>query len=149
MSAPTRGTATQKSARPMLTPSAATSADTSRTETRSLIAASKVSGTDVYNRQGNSLGSIYDVMIDKHSGKVDYAIMAFGGFLGMGKDYHPLPWHVLKYDERLGGYVIDLDPKYLQGGPAYATGDMPNWDSGEYGRQVDDYYAMSTPGLGL
>src|SRR5262245_33318692 len=68
-------------------------------ETRSLIAASKVEGTNVYNRRGESLGSIYDVMIDKRSGNVAYAVMSFGGFLGMGERYHPLPWAVLDYDE--------------------------------------------------
>ncbi len=149
MSTQTQGTAMQNAASSRHTSSAAINADTSRDETRSLIAASKVNGTNVYNRQGDSLGSIYDVMIDKPSGKVDYAIMAFGGFLGMGQNYHPLPWHVLTYDEHLGGYVTDLDPKYLQGGPAYASSDTPDWGSGEYGRQVDDYYARSTPGLGL
>ena len=72
-------------------------------ETGSLIAASKVNGTHVYNGQGESLGSIYDVMIDKRSGKVAYAVMSFGGFLGMGEDYHPLPWSVLTYDTESRG----------------------------------------------
>ena len=66
--------------------------DASRNETRSLIVTSKANGTHVYNREGNSLGSIYDVMINKRGGMAEYAILSFGGFLGMGKDYHPLPW---------------------------------------------------------
>ena len=57
----------------------------------SLIAASKVNGTTVYNTAGEKLGSVYDVMIDKRSGKAAYAIMSFGGFLGIGDSYHPLP----------------------------------------------------------
>ena len=61
-------------------------------ETSSLIAADKVQGTWVYNAAGENLGSIYDLMIDKKSGNVAYAIMSFGGFLGIGNDYHPLPW---------------------------------------------------------
>jgi PRC-barrel domain len=92
-------------------------------ETGSLIAASKVNGTNAYNGQGESLGSIYDVMIDKQSGKVAYAVMAFGGFLGMGEDYHPLPWSVLTYDTQQGGYVVNLDKEALEGAPRYAESD--------------------------
>ena len=54
-------------------------------------------------------------MIDRPSGKVAYAIMSFGGFLGMGNQYHPLPWSVLKYDTNLGGYVVNLDKRQLEG----------------------------------
>ena len=55
------------------------------------------------------------LMIDKPSGKVAYAIMSFGGFLGMGNQYHPLPWSVLKYNANLGGYVVHLDKRRLEG----------------------------------
>ena len=69
-------------------------------ETGNLIASDKVQGTNVYNAAGDNLGAIHDVMIDKPSGKVAYAIMTFGGFLSMGNQYHPLPWSVLKYDTK-------------------------------------------------
>ena len=72
-------------------------------ETTALIAASKVQGAEVYNAAGESLGSIHDLMIDKISGNVAYAIMSFGGFLGMGNSYHPLPWPLLQYDTSKGG----------------------------------------------
>ena len=74
----------------------------------SLISAGKVQGTDVYNTGGEKLGDIYDVMLDKRSGRIAYAIMSFGGILGIGKQYHPLPWQTLKYDTRQGGYVVGL-----------------------------------------
>src|ERR687898_912245 len=86
-------------------------------ETSSLISSDKVEGTAVYDRRGEKLGSIHSVMIDKISGKVAYAVMSFGGFLGIGDRYHPLPWHVLTYDTRQGGYVVDLDPSMLKGAP--------------------------------
>ncbi len=111
-------------------------------ETGSLIAASKVEGTNVYNRQGESLGSIYDVMIDKRSGQVAYAVMSFGGFLGMGESYHPLPWKVLTYDESQGGYVVDLDKERLQNAPAYGVNDAPDWSNRDYSRRIDDYYGI-------
>lgn len=118
-----------------------TSPDLAERETTSLIAASKVNGTTVYNPAGDSLGSIHDVMLDKRSGHVTFAVLSFGGFLGMGAKYHPLPWNKLTYDERQGGYVVDLDKSVLEGAPAYAASDSPDWDNGRYGNTVDEYYA--------
>jgi sporulation protein YlmC with PRC-barrel domain len=105
-----------------------------------LIAASKVNGTNVYNAAGDKLGSVYDVMIDKHSGKTEYAIMSFGGFLGIGDSYHPLPWKALTYDERQGGYVVNIDRSRLEGAPTYTAGDAAAWGDPAYGRRVNDYY---------
>lgn len=117
--------------------------DVSLSETPSLIAASKVNGTSVYNRSGDSIGSIYDVMLDKRTGRVDYAIMSFGGFLGMGEHYHPLPWHALRFDDRHNGYVVDIDIDRLKEGPSFATSATPDWSDGLYGRRVDDYYGVT------
>jgi len=107
-----------------------------------LIAAGKVNGTKVYNAAGEKLGSVYDVMIDKRSGKAEYAIMSFGGFLGIGDSYHPLPWHLLNYDERQGGYVVNLDPSRLEGAPHYRERDTSTWNDPAYGRRIDDYYGL-------
>lgn len=106
-----------------------------------LIAASQVNGTSVYNRAGESLGSIYDVMLEKVSGKAEYAIMSFGGFLGIGDRYHPLPWQALTYDPAKGGYVVDLDRRRLEGAPSYAANEFGLWDDPAYGRRVSDYYS--------
>ena len=72
-------------------------------ETNTLISSDKVEGTAVYNRTGEKLGSIHTVMIDKVSGKVAYAVMSFGGFLGIGDRYNPLPWDVFTYGDPLSG----------------------------------------------
>jgi PRC-barrel domain protein len=117
--------------------------DASRSETRTLIAASKVEGTAVYNRQGEALGSVYDVMIDKRSGDAAYAVMSFGGFLGIGKSYHPVPWNILDYDESQSGYVVDVNKEMLEKAPTYAQGQEPNWADHSYVRQIDDYYGSS------
>ena len=114
------------------------------TTSGSLIAASKVNGTNVYNPAGEKLGSVYDVMIEKVSGRSMYAVMSFGGFLGMGEKYHPLPWAALTYDERLGGYVVDLSKDLLEAAPSY--GAEFQWTS-DYGRQVDDYYRVRRSGI--
>ncbi|MEF2552930.1 PRC-barrel domain-containing protein [Aurantimonas sp. A2-1-M11] len=104
------------------------------------IEASRVSGTAVYNTDGDHLGHIHDLVIGKQDGQVKYAIMSFGGFLGIGEEYHPLPWHVLKYDERQGGYVVGITLDQLQGAPRYAAGAEPGWNDPDYGRRIDDYY---------
>lgn len=107
-----------------------------------LIAASKVNGTAVYSRAGEKLGSIYDVMLEKVSGEASYAIMSFGGFLGIGDRYHPLPWHELTYDPEMGGYVVDLDRSRLEGAPSYTADETTMWDDPEYGRRIDEYYDL-------
>jgi hypothetical protein len=109
-------------------------------ETSTLISSDKVDGTAVYNREAEKLGSIHTLMIDKVSGKVAYAVMSFGGFLGMGDRYHPLPWNVLTYDTSQGGYVVDLDRSRLEGAPTYASSETPNWGDRRWNQQVYDYY---------
>lgn len=116
------------------------SGDISTNETKALISASKVNGTTVLNPAGENLGSIYDVMIDKRSGRVQYAIMSFGGFLGIGESYHPLPWHLLKYDPANSSYIVDISKDRLQGGPSYAQSASPDWSTGIYGQEVETYY---------
>jgi PRC-barrel domain len=111
-------------------------------ETDRLIASNKVEGTAVYNRQGERLGSVYNFMVDKRSGQVAYAVMSFGGFLGMGDSYHPLPWKALAYDTNLGGYMVDLDNDKLKAGPSYAASASPTWDR-TYSERIDRYYGVS------
>ena len=82
-------------------------------------------------------------MVDKRSGKVEYAVMSFGGFLGLGQSYHPLPWRVLTYDTGKGGYVVDLDKDRLRGAPSYTGSEAPDWSDPSYGRRIDDYYGGS------
>jgi uncharacterized protein YrrD len=108
-----------------------------------LIAADKVNGTNVYNPAGDTLGSIDDIMIDKVSGRAIYAVMSFGGFLGMGEKFHPLPWATLKYDAQKGGYVVNLDKQILEGAPYYDRGSEFTWTR-DYGREVDSYYKTTS-----
>jgi uncharacterized protein YrrD len=106
-----------------------------------LIAAERVNGTNVYNTKGEKLGHIEDIMIDKASGQTIYAVMSFGGFLGMGET-HPLPWSTLKYDQRQDGSVVNLDKEALESAPTY-EGDDFAWTS-DYGRRVDKHYNVPT-----
>ena len=105
-----------------------------------LIAAGALHGTPVYNRAGERLGSLHDVMLDPVSGKAEYAIMSFGGFLGIGSRHHPLPWASLAYDASRGAYVVDVDRATLEGAPSYDPEDISAWEDPTYGRQLYDYY---------
>jgi sporulation protein YlmC with PRC-barrel domain len=88
-------------------------------EIGSLISADKVHGTDIYNRNGDNLGEVENVMIDKHTGKVAYAVVTFGGFLGIGAERRALPWSVLTYDVDKGGYVVAAADDVLRQAPLY------------------------------
>ncbi len=91
--------------------------DLDRRESGNLIGSDKVEGTSVYSMTDEKIGDIERVMIDKKSGKVAYAVMSFGGFLGIGDDHYPVPWAKLTYDEELGGYRTDLRKEQVEGAP--------------------------------
>ena len=112
-------------------------------ETNQLIASNKVEGTAVYNRDGDRLGSVYNFMVDKHSGKVEYVVMSFGGLLGLNEKHHPLPWDQLTYDTDRGGYVVNLSTEQLASAPSYLAGEEPTFDR-SYSEQVYGYYTGET-----
>jgi sporulation protein YlmC with PRC-barrel domain len=107
--------------------------------TSGLIAASRVTGTNVYNKEGKEIGSVQDLMIDKRSGNITYAIISFGGFLGLGTGHYPLPWKAFKYDMGLGGYVTEIIAPQLQGAPSHPKDSEPDWTGG-YESRTHDYY---------
>jgi sporulation protein YlmC with PRC-barrel domain len=105
-----------------------------------LIAASKVEGKPVFDTAGEKLGTVKEIYIDKRSGEVEFAALAFGGVLGMGEKYHPLPWSELEYDTDRDGFVVDVDKAALEGAPAYAQDRLADSDYG-WGAEVRTYYA--------
>jgi sporulation protein YlmC with PRC-barrel domain len=118
--------------------------DIARDETMSLIASDKVEGTAVFNRAGEKLGSIHNFMVNKQTGQVEYAVLSFGGVLGMGTDFYPLPWDTLTYDTAQGGYLVDIDKEMLKGAPHYAATSQPNYDRA-YGEEVYGHYGLNYP----
>ena len=116
---------------------------TEERETGSLIGSDKVEGTAVYGADDTKIGSIERVMIDKMSGKVSYAVLSFGGFLGIGDDHYPLPWQSLKYDTNLGGYRTGITESQLQGAPKYGNDNAWNWSDPARTRAVNDYYGIA------
>lgn len=112
----------------------------SRRETVSLIGSDKVEGTSVYGADDRKIGSVQRVMIDKNSGKVAYAVISFGGFLGMGEDYFPMPWANLKYDANLNGYRVAVTEDQLKNAPKYNRNTDWDWSDRQRDTAVYDYY---------
>lgn len=111
------------------------------TVTNDVISSDKVEGTAVYSQAGKKLGSIDDLMIDKLSGQVRYAVLEFGGFLGMGTDRYPVPWSMLNFDAAQDGYVVPLDEQRLDDAPKYPRDQAPEYTT-DYGRRVHQHYGV-------
>ncbi|HEY0012464.1 MAG TPA: PRC-barrel domain-containing protein [Allosphingosinicella sp.] len=110
-------------------------------ETSRLIASNKVEGTPVYSRDRHRLGTIYNFMVDKISGQAEYAVLRYGGFMGVGQRYYPLPWRVLTYHRDAGGYVIDMTARDFESAPSFDRTDEPEFDH-DYGRRVHSWYGL-------
>lgn len=111
-------------------------------ETSELIGSDKVEGTAVYGSTGQKMGSIERVMLGKRNGKVSYAVLSFGGFLGIGDDHYPLPWEALTYNTDLGGYQVAVTEDQLKGAPRYGADNEWDWGDSVRARKVNDYYGV-------
>jgi len=120
-----------------------TSETLSKRETLGLIGSDKVEGTAVYRSNGDRIGTIDRVMIDKLNGRVAYAVMSFGGFLGIGDDHYPVPWALLTYNTDLGGYEVNLSDAQLRGAPRFAQGE--DWSEYSRDRETALYSYYNTP----
>ena len=105
-----------------------------------LISSRRVEGTPVYNQEDEKLGTIASVMIEKRTGKVAYAVMSFGGFLGMMERVHPIPWDLLTYDIDRDGYVVDLTRDVLKDAPSMNLDDADRPTDRAYAEEVSSYY---------
>jgi hypothetical protein len=83
---------------------------------------------------------VEDIVLDKQSNNILFTVVSFGGFLGIGEKYHPLPWSTLDYDEEEGGYVVNLTKEQLQAAPAYSLEELTSGDGTQFREQVYDYY---------
>ncbi len=109
-------------------------------ETSRLIAADKVVGSSVENMKGDNLGKIDEIMVDKVSGEVAYAVLKYGSFLGMGGKLFALPWDVLQYDVGRSAYVIDLPEEKLKNAPSFDQDNWPDFGNRTYDKELHDYY---------
>lgn len=104
------------------------------------IRAKKVIGTNVKDTAGKKIGEVEDVVLDKLSNNIMFAIVSFGGFLGVGEKYHPVPWAALNYDEKAGAYVVNFTKEQLQGAPADSIEELTKNDGLAYRDRAYDYY---------
>ncbi len=111
---------------------------------RRVMAASTLNGDSVRNAAGEDLGKVDEIMLDIPSGRIAYAVLSFGGMLGMGTDYYPLPWESLTYDTDRRGYVVDIDKDTLKNAPHYGADDEPAYDAA-YEKSVYGHYGLSYP----
>lgn len=111
-----------------------------RNETARLISSDKVEGTAVYDPSGTWLGTIQSVMIDKVTGQVAYAVMSFGGFLGLGEKFFPVPWSQLRYEPSKEGYVTSITESQLADAPDYDA--QRSWEDLDWRDRLDRYYGI-------
>lgn len=103
-----------------------------------LISSEDVNGTSVYGLNDNSaIGEIDHLMIDKMSGRVTYAVMSFGGFLGLGHSHYPIPWASLKYDTALGGYRTGITESQLKDAPQFSD---DTWGDRDWETRTHQHY---------
>lgn len=100
----------------------------------------RVDDVSVFDVDGRKLGTFHAAHIHRNSGQIEYAVLSIGGFLGLGQSYHPVPFRTLRYDEKLGGYIVAISKALLDGGPSYRPDNAPTWDAA-YARRLSDYYA--------
>jgi PRC-barrel domain len=113
-----------------------------QSQSHSLIASDRVEGTPVRRSSGEKIGSIERLMIDKLSGNVAYAVLSFGGFMGMGQKHAPIPWSRLTYDRALGAYHLDITDEELSRAPAVVAGEDFDWGDRSREIEIHNYYRV-------
>ncbi|SED17428.1 PRC-barrel domain-containing protein [Bradyrhizobium erythrophlei] len=113
--------------------------------TSSLIASDRVQGTAVYDAHGKRIGKLERLVIDRASGRVVYAVLSFGGFLGIGADHYPIPWPMLDYDEKLGGYLVDITEEQLKNAPKIKQGESWEQSNRDRDEAVHGYWEQPAP----
>jgi len=116
------------------------SAQTLGSRPHTLIASDRVEGTPVRRPNGEKIGTVQRLMIDKISGNVAYAVLSFGGFLGMGRKHLPIPWARLKYDLDHEAYQVDVADEELSRAPAYEADEEFDWGDRSQEIVIHNYY---------
>ena len=97
-------------------------------------------GNDVYNDKDEDLGDIKEIMLDMRSGKVGYAVLSFGGFLGMGEKLFAVPWNALTLDTKNKRFVLKLEKDRLKGAPGFDKDKWPNMADQSWASEIHSYY---------
>ena len=111
------------------------------TTTPQFLSASTLTGDDVKNPQGESLGDLKDIMIDTTTGKVAYAVLSYGGVLGMGDKLFAVPWSALKVDGDDKCLILNVSKKRLEDAPGFDKDHWPNFADRTFVDRISGYYA--------
>lgn len=109
------------------------------------ITASKVIGAPVHNPQGDPLGVVEDLVLDKTSDRILFAVVGFSDTLGYQEKYHPLPWSLLTYDKDQQAYRCDIPAEQLRSAPVDTIEELTRDDANPYKDRIDDYYGLLRP----
>ncbi|WED43079.1 PRC-barrel domain-containing protein [Legionella cardiaca] len=107
---------------------------------RQIVNAEDVIGVEVRNRQGDNLGTIEALMLDKYEGFVSYVVLSFGGFLGMGDKLFAMPWSIFNYDDKAECFVIGVDKETLKNSPGFDKDHWPDMSNPTWGAAIHKYY---------
>lgn len=107
-----------------------------------ILSSSSIVGTKVYNNNGDSLGDIKDLMIDPSDGHVNYAVLSFGGFLGIGDKYFAVPLEAFRIDQSNERFVLDVKKERLEKAPGFDKDNWPNTADNTFTNQVYDFYGV-------
>jgi len=105
-----------------------------------LMGADTLNGNDVYNLQGEDLGDVKEIMLDMDSGRVSYAVLSFGGFLGMGNKLFAVPWSALSLDTTNRRFTLDVQKDRLEGAPGFDKDQWPDMSDPAWAKGIHDYY---------
>jgi sporulation protein YlmC with PRC-barrel domain len=105
-----------------------------------LLGADTLVGNDVYNQKGEKLGDIKEVMLDMRSGRVAYAVLSFGGFLGMGEKLFAVPWNALILDTKNKRFVLNVEKDRLKEAPGFDKAHWPNMADQSWAKEIHSYY---------
>ncbi len=105
-----------------------------------LMGADTLIGNNVYNGKSENLGDIKEIMLDMRTGRVSYAVLEFGGFLGMGSKLFAVPWSVLKLDTVEKRFIFDVSKESLENAPGFEKDDWPNMADPAWEKGIHDYY---------
>jgi hypothetical protein len=108
-----------------------------------LIASDRVEGTGVYRSNGKRIGHVQRIMIEKRTGQAAYAVMNFGGFLGLGQESYPLPWSLLTYNPSLGGYEVNVTDEQLKDAPKLAADETLDLGNRVRDTGIYSYYGIA------
>jgi hypothetical protein len=103
-----------------------------------LISSDDVQGTEVYGAGNKNVGEIDHLIIDKMTGRVAYAVMSFGGFLGLGHSHYPIPWSALSYDKSLGGFRTNITEQQLKDAPKFSD---DSWNDRDWETKTHQHYS--------